>query len=173
MKRNAVLLVAIALIAVIGMSLGCSKKPPPGDLVAPPALMPQESVTGDATGTPERDIVTPPAEPVRFEDVFFDFDKSNLASAAREILACDAKLLLDHSDLRILIEGHCDERGTVEYNLALGDRRARVAEEFLVRYGVHASRIEIISYGEERPFAYGQNETAWAKNRRAHFVIKE
>ncbi len=74
--------------------------------------------------------------------------------------------------VRVLIEGHCDERGTNEYNMALGDKRGRAAKEFLISYGIDAGRIELISYGEERPFAGGHNEVAWAQNRRAHFVIK-
>ena len=77
---------------------------------------------------------------------------------------------MSNSGARVLIEGHCDERGTNEYNLALGDRRARAAMDFLVKYGVSASRIETISYGEERPFALGHDESAWWQNRRAHFV---
>jgi peptidoglycan-associated lipoprotein len=107
------------------------------------------------------------------EDAFFDFDKYNLRADALVTMQRNAETLVAHPGLRILIEGHCDERGTVEYNLALGDRRARSAKEFLVKYGVASGRIETISYGEERPFAYGHNEDAWAQNRRAHFVIKE
>ena len=74
--------------------------------------------------------------------------------------------------VKVLIEGHCDERGTIEYNLALGDRRARAAKEFLVNYGIEAARIETISYGEERPFAPGHDDAAWSQNRRAHFAAR-
>ena len=106
------------------------------------------------------------------EDIHFDFDKATLTSEAREILKRKAKWLEENPDASIVIEGHCDERGTTEYNLALGDRRAKAAKDFLVDLGISASRIDTISYGEERPLDPGHNEAAWAKNRRAHFVIR-
>ncbi|OQX62551.1 MAG: peptidoglycan-associated lipoprotein [Desulfococcus sp. 4484_241] len=106
------------------------------------------------------------------EDIHFDFDKATLTSEAREILKRKAKWLEENPDASIVIEGHCDERGTTEYNLALGDRRAKAARDFLVDLGISASRIDTISYGEERPLDPGHNEAAWAKNRRAHFVIR-
>jgi peptidoglycan-associated lipoprotein len=105
-------------------------------------------------------------------DVFFDFDQSGIRSDAEATLAQNGSKLVEVRNATILIEGHCDERGTHEYNLALGDRRATAAKDFLISYGVESMRIDTISYGESRPFATGSNEQAWAQNRRAHFVVK-
>jgi peptidoglycan-associated lipoprotein len=105
------------------------------------------------------------------EDIHFGFDRYDLTPRAREILSQNAELLLNHSRVKIQIEGHCDERGTIEYNLALGDRRSTSAEQYLIALGVPPNRISTISYGEEMPIDPGHNEEAWAKNRRAHFVI--
>ena len=106
------------------------------------------------------------------EHIHFDFDKSTLTPAAREILRAKAMWLRNNVDASVVIEGHCDERGTTEYNLALGDRRAKAAKDFLVDMGISASRLSTISYGEERPLDPGSNEAAWAKNRRAQFVLR-
>ena len=105
-------------------------------------------------------------------DVFFDFDSTVLASAAQEQLKQNSAWLENNSANKALIEGHCDSRGTSEYNMALGERRASTAKEYLVKLGVASSRLETVSFGEERPFDTGKGENAWAKNRRAHFVIK-
>ncbi len=105
-------------------------------------------------------------------DVFFDFDSSSLSNEAQEQLTQDAAWLGTNSAKKALIEGHCDSRGTSEYNLALGERRSVSAKEYLVKLGVASSRLETVSFGAERPFDLGQNEEAWAKNRRAHFVVK-
>jgi len=104
-------------------------------------------------------------------DINFEFDQFTLTDTAREKLAKNASILSKYSDVKILIEGHCDERGTEEYNLALGERRAESAKQYLVTLGISASRISTISYGEEKPLDPGHNEVAWAKNRRAHFVV--
>jgi len=106
------------------------------------------------------------------ELVLFDFDRSILTPEAQERLTKKAKYLKDNPDVKVIIEGHCDERGTHEYNLALGERRAEAAKAFLVDLGISASRLTTISYGEERPFVKGSYESAWALNRRAHFVIE-
>ena len=98
---------------------------------------------------------------------------NSLTEEAREILSGDGKVLSQTPKLKIVIEGHCDERGTVEYNLALGEKRAMSAKSYLVNYGIEPSRISIVSYGKERPFDPGHNEEAWAKNRRAHFVVQK
>ena len=105
-------------------------------------------------------------------DVFFDFDRSDLTSEGREKLASNARLLKAASDVKIVIEGLCDERGTTEYNLGLGERRAYAVKNYLVSLGVSDSSIKTISYGEEKPFAVGHNETAWRQNRRAHFGLQ-
>jgi len=104
-------------------------------------------------------------------DIHFDFDKFSLTNEAREILAKKASWLQGRTDLKIKIEGHCDERGNNEYNMALGERRANSAMKYMVTAGVEASRISTISYGEEMPLDAGQDEDAWTKNRRAHFRI--
>jgi len=106
------------------------------------------------------------------KNIFFDFDKATLTSESQDILAINSQWLRTNPDVMITIEGHCDERGTNGYNLALGDRRAEAVKTFLVDLGIHRSRMTTISYGEERPFAKGRSEAAWAKNRRAHFSIK-
>jgi len=105
-------------------------------------------------------------------DVFFAYNESLLSEEAQGILQKDAEWLRLHPSARILIEGHCDERGTVEYNLALGERRAQTAKDYLLNLGVSSDCISIISYGKEKPFALGHNEEAWAQNRRAHFLLR-
>ncbi|MCG6535006.1 MAG: peptidoglycan-associated lipoprotein Pal [Syntrophales bacterium LBB04] len=106
-----------------------------------------------------------------FDDVRFDFDKFNLRDEARAILNKHGEWLGKNSDVMILVEGHCDERGTAEYNLALGERRANAVAKYLTDMGIDAKRIKTVSYGEEKPLDPGHNEEAWAKNRRAHFVV--
>jgi peptidoglycan-associated lipoprotein len=106
------------------------------------------------------------------EDIHFDFDKYVLTPQAMLILDDKAAWLREHSDVRVLIEGHCDNRGSNEYNLALGDRRANSARDYLVRSGVQPSRFTTISYGEERPLCTQNTEPCWARNRRDHFVIR-
>jgi peptidoglycan-associated lipoprotein len=106
------------------------------------------------------------------EDIYFEFDSSALLSTAQDVLKRKAQWLRNNPEAYVVIEGHCDERGTNEYNLALGDRRASSAKTFLVDLGIRASRLRTISYGEERPVDPGHNEEAWAKNRRAHFVLE-
>lgn len=105
--------------------------------------------------------------------IHFAFDSSQLSSQARKILKKKAALLKKYSEINLIIEGHCDERGTEEYNLALGERRSKAASEFLVLLGVDPSRMNCISYGEEDPLVKGHNEEAWAKNRRNEFVIEK
>ncbi len=102
-------------------------------------------------------------------DIFFDFDSSTLSAVAESILRAKAEWMRRNPSLTIVIEGHCDNRGTTEYNLALGERRAESVKGFLIDLGLADTRIRTISYGEERPLARGDNEDAWAKNRRAHF----
>lgn len=105
------------------------------------------------------------------KDIHFDFDKYDIRPGDAEILKENAAWLMKYSKIKIQIEGHCDERGTVEYNLALGERRANNTKKYLSSLTIPADRISIISYGKERPLDPGHNEEAWAKNRKAHFVI--
>lgn len=106
------------------------------------------------------------------EDIYFDYDDSSLNDMDREILKKKAEWLNSNPDVSVVIEGHCDERGTTEYNLALGDRRAESVRSYLIDLGITSAKLEKISYGEEMPAVQGNNEEAWAKNRRAHFTIK-
>lgn len=134
----------------------------------------------------EKKVEQPPAPPeapkpveqpqvtkkeVTFQPIYFDFDKYNLRSDAVEGLNQNAKALMENPDTRIRIEGNCDERGTVEYNLALGEKRAMAGKDYLVKLGVSASRIDVISYGKEKPLDPGHNEAAWSKNRRDDFKV--
>ena len=105
------------------------------------------------------------------EDAFFDTNRYELKPEYRESLARNADWLQRHASIQILVEGHCDERNTREYNLALGERRANAVRDYLVFLGIDANRVRTISYGEERPFAVGGGEEAWQQNRRVHFVI--
>jgi peptidoglycan-associated lipoprotein len=105
------------------------------------------------------------------EDIYFEFDKSTLTPAAQDNLLQKAAWLRENTDVTVTIEGHCDDRGTNEYNLALGDRRAESAKAFLVDLGIDPMRLTTISYGEERPVCTQQNEECWAKNRRDNFVV--
>ncbi len=104
-------------------------------------------------------------------DVFFDYDQNTLRDDARSALQRDATWLSKWSQTRVLIEGHCDERGTAEYNLALGDRRAEVVKEYLTSLGIPADRLEIRSLGKEAPFCHDTGESCWSQNRRGHFMI--
>jgi peptidoglycan-associated lipoprotein len=105
------------------------------------------------------------------KDIHFDFDRYNLRPGDASILKENAALLKKYANVKIQIEGHCDERGTVEYNLALGERRANSAKDYLVSLGISQARISTISYGKEKPLDPSHNEAAWAKNRRAHTVV--
>lgn len=105
------------------------------------------------------------------KDAFFDYNQATLRDDARTALAADADWLKGYSSIQILIEGHCDERGTTEYNLALGQRRSDAAREYLQSLGVDSSRIKTVSYGKERPFCMDSNESCWQQSRRAHILI--
>ncbi len=106
-----------------------------------------------------------------FEDIHFDFDKYDIRPDAKPILESLSDWLIKNKSSKLLIEGHCDERGTSEYNLALGDRRAKATKDYLVALGVPSGRIETISYGKEKPICTESTEECWQKNRRAHFVV--
>lgn len=106
-----------------------------------------------------------------FADILFDYDKYDVADTYKSVLQSVSAWMSKNTTARLSIEGHCDERGTNEYNLALGDRRAKAVKDYLVSLGVASGRIDVISYGEERPVCTEQTDVCWAKNRRAHFVI--
>ena len=105
------------------------------------------------------------------QTVTFGFNSATLSSDARSALDNNAQILKNNDDVEVQVEGHCDERGGVQYNLALGENRARAVKQYLVSMGVSSSRISTVSFGKERPIAFGHNESAWSKNRRANFVV--
>jgi len=113
-----------------------------------------------------------PAAPSPLKDAFFDFDKSAIKDDQKAALNDNVAWLKANAGAKVLIEGHCDERGTVEYNLGLGERRAKAVKDYLIAAGVAADRLSIISYGKERPFVLGHDESAWKWNRRGHFVLQ-
>jgi len=106
------------------------------------------------------------------KDAFFDYDKADIRSDARDALSSTAQFLRSYPQVKVVLEGHCDERGSTEYNLALGDRRAAAAKQFVVSLGISADRIETVSYGKEKPFCTASTEDCYAQNRRGHFVMK-
>jgi len=105
------------------------------------------------------------------KDAYFDYDQSDLRDDARTVLSANAEWLKRYPSIQILVEGHCDERGTSAYNLALGDRRANAARDYVASLGISAARVKTVSYGKERPFCTESSESCWQQNRRAHFVI--
>jgi len=107
------------------------------------------------------------------KDVYFDYDKSDIRADQQSSLQANSQFLGQHPNINVTIEGHCDERGSTEYNLALGDRRASAVKDALVAGGVNASRIKTISYGKEKPFCTESNEACWQQNRRGHFVYQK
>lgn len=157
-------LVSLVAVAGCGGKKAVNEPAQPAEATPPKVEEPKE--------TPVETPTTQPTDvsPVALNDVFFDFDQYNLTSEAKSTLEANAREMKRVTDAAVTIEGHCDERGTKAYNIALGDKRANAAKEYLVAMGVNASRITTISYGKERPFDPGHNEAAWAKNRRAHFV---
>jgi peptidoglycan-associated lipoprotein len=189
--------VTIASLLVFGVLLaGCAKRPATTQAAAPAptgaassgggATGPQPAMAAPGGGTSGPgtsggpSTATPAARPPvkdfvaidDLKDVFFDFDKYDIRPPDAKVLDTNATWLKSNPNHLVLIEGHCDERGTNEYNLALGERRAKSTMNYLVSQGVQASRITIISYGEERPSCTQKSEECWAKNRRAHFLVK-
>ena len=184
----------IALLAALSMTAlvagGCASKdvvkteePAAATVKAETAPVPQPPVKTEepARQATEAPVAITPADsqPVKaeteasaFETVYFDFDKSDLRQDARNTLTKNAEIMLkSKQSAKIKIEGHCDERGSAEYNIALGERRATSAMQYLITLGVQSDRLSIISYGKEKPAVQGSGEEAWAKNRRAEFVI--
>ena len=185
MKKASSTLIALA---VLGMALvplaGCKKKaptqtadarppvtaakPPEKEVAPPPAPAPTKDVEVTEVLAMDIDVLNKKGY---LSDAFFDYDQSDLREDARSVLAGDAQWLKKHATVQVLIEGHCDERGTAAYNLALGDRRANAAKEYLISLVIDGSRLRTVSYGKERPFCTESNESCWQKNRRAHLVI--
>ncbi len=192
--RGLIVILPFFLVAGAG---GCAKRPATTGAVAPaPApreasRAPEPAGPGPAEPRPSGPLAPPaaaaprvapplgrPPAPKEFravdtlKDIHFDFDKYDIRSADARILDENAQWMKANADYLILIEGHADERGTNEYNLALGERRAKSTMNYLVSQGVQANRMTLISYGEEHPLCTERNEGCWAKNRRAHFLVK-
>jgi peptidoglycan-associated lipoprotein len=168
-KKKWILLALMFVVPGLLVTVSCQKKV----VNATPQPVVEEKKMEEQPA-PKEEVVVPPKAPdmmVMQEDIYFAFDKSTLSPAAQENLLRKAEWLRENPDATVTIEGNCDERGTNEYNLALGDRRAESAKAFLVDLGIDAARITTISYGEERPVDPRHNEEAWAKNRRDHFVV--
>jgi peptidoglycan-associated lipoprotein len=142
--------------------------PSPPEPVNEPTIVPPEPIRDDAIASASLDDLNrnSPLKPVMFE-----FDSSELSAPAQKTLEENAAVLKKYTTWAVTIEGHCDERGTAEYNLALGERRAVAARAYLVSLGIPADRLRTVSYGKEFPFDPGHDEAAWSKNRRAHFVV--
>jgi peptidoglycan-associated lipoprotein len=181
------------LILITVVVVGCGKKQPPLSRPTPPPLPP--TTAGPSAPTrppaPPQPVAEPtivPPEPVRddviasaslddlnrsspLKPVFFEYDSSEVSAAGQAVLNENATVLKRYPTWTVTIEGHCDERGTAEYNLALGERRAVSARAYLVSLGISADRLRTVSYGKEFPFDPGHDEAAFVKNRRAHFVI--
>ena len=177
---------------LVALLCGCPKKKPntpPKDLnvetttVAPPPPPPAEEVKppqqATATDKTENPLLSEDLQVVNDElrrrgfagDVYFNYDESNLSDEAREKLARNADVLKGQPQFQITIEGHCDERGTSEYNLALGERRANAVRDYLGSLGVAPARMRTLSYGKERPVCTQNEESCWSQNRRAHMVV--
>jgi peptidoglycan-associated lipoprotein len=189
MMRQRYFLFVAALMALMVVSACGKKKPPVARPTTPPA--PSSSSPGGrppAPPEPVNEAVPVPAEPIAsdtlsatdidtinknspFQPVFFALDQDEIDTTGQQTLNHNAELMKKYSTWIITIEGHADERGTAEYNLALGERRALAARNYLVSLGIPADRLRTVSYGKEFPFEPGHDEASWSKNRRAHFVV--
>ncbi|MBM4389640.1 MAG: peptidoglycan-associated lipoprotein Pal [Deltaproteobacteria bacterium] len=148
------------LLAALILSGGCKKKPIDEPVVSAPVV---EKV---------KEVPPPVVEMTKnFSRVFFEFDAANLTSDGKSALDANAEIMAQYSDIRLEIQGHADERGTTEYNIALGQKRADAVVRYLLQRGVSSSRVKSVSYGEERPLDGRATETAWEQNRRAEFVV--
>jgi peptidoglycan-associated lipoprotein len=185
MKRKLSRLFSLAIVAVgtLWLVSACAKKPPTSAQEKRPAETPPSAAATPVAPPVSSAPITDDSQKVLsasiqdlnqrgyLQDAYFDYDKYELRDDARSALATDAEWLKKYPTVQILIEGHCDERGTNEYNLALGERRANSAKDYLVSLGLDAGRVKTVSYGEERPFCTDSTEGCWTKNRRGHLVI--
>jgi peptidoglycan-associated lipoprotein len=180
MKKALLVLAALTLVSTFP---ACGKKklppPPPPETVAPETPPPAPPPPAQPQVEPQVDeyarLKAMTAEEIDklglLGTVYFDFDRADIREADRATLSQNAELLKKYDFLRVTVEGHCDERGTVEYNLALGERRAKAAIDYLVSLGVPASRVKSVSYGKEVPACSDANEMCWQKNRRGKFTV--
>lgn len=152
-----------------GTTAGAKPPAPPEPVVEPTPVPPEPGVSGvDTIGDRSLDDINKQSP---LQPVFFELDSSEISAEGQKTLAANAEVLKKYPSWVVSIEGHCDERGTAEYNLALGERRALAARTYLVSLGLDAGRLRTVSYGKEFPFDPNHSEDAWAKNRRAHFVV--
>ena len=185
MKSKMLCLLAALSLAVF-VAGGCAKKevvkseepvvpkaaPVKVEVPKPEPVKPVEKVEPAPPPVVQQQTEKAAAPALIFEAIYFDFDKSDLSKAARDVLSKNAELAMkSDSGSKIQVEGHCDERGSAEYNLALGERRAKSSMQYLITLGVKADRLSLISYGKEKPAVQGSDEAAWSKNRRAEFVV--
>lgn len=179
--RKKIVMAVLSLFMIMGV-IGCPKKSTETASQSVPSVQETPAPSPPAVETvppseqrPVTEEVVKPSEPVKPEeglkDVFFDFDKSTINPEMKSVLDHDANWLKTKAQVKVQIEGHADERGTNEYNLALGEKRAHSVKQFLASEGVKASRLSTISYGEDRPYCTEHNESCYKLNRRAHFVL--
>ena len=170
MTRSGVWCVVLVLVLVAGLGGGCKKKGlRPGEGGAGAAGLGEEGLGGSSLERSKRGLG--PEEDGILKDVHFAYDSYELDGAARDALTRNLDWLRQNSRAKIELEGHCDSRGTIEYNLALGAKRAKAVKDYLVGQGIPAERVSTISYGKELPLCHEENETCWARNRRVHSVI--
>ena len=184
MKRHSTPLAALTILAALLLPLAgaCKKKPPtktaearpPVEAPAPPETRvppPPPSAPAEAAGEVMTQDISELNKKGYLTDAYFDYDQSDLRDDARTALSGNAEWLKRYPSIQVLVEGHCDERGTSAYNLALGDHRANAARDYVASLGISAARVRTVSYGKERPFCTESSESCWQQNRRAHFVI--
>ena len=177
------LIIALAVILVFSFAVSCKKKPkevppPPPQVKEQPKIEKVEQpVVKEPVLSEEELYLQKSLEQINKEkplaNVYFDYDKALIRDDAKPVLETNASWLNKFKTIKILIEGHCDERGTEEYNLALGEKRAKAALDYLTTLGVSSDRVRIISYGKSQPLDPGHNEAAWQKNRRDQFLVIE
>jgi peptidoglycan-associated lipoprotein len=187
MMRSSKALIYVIALALVTLSVACSKKPP----VTAPLPPPPPPPTTPAPPPPPPPPPPPAAAPKPLtedevfakktlaelnaekplEDVYFDYDKADLKADARSSLARDAEWLKRWPSTKVIVEGHCDARGTNEYNLALGEKRAAAVRDYLAGLGIAADRVQVVTKGEESPFCLEETEACFAQNRRGHFIL--
>jgi len=187
MLNRKLLFTALVVLSLVLFAPACKKKtaetepvaPQPAPVEVAPEPAPVE-VTEETFEEAEPEVVAVPLKTIAelnqegvLSTVYFEFDQYDLSDSTRAVLQANAQWLQGNPEYRIVVEGHCDERGTIEYNLALGEKRARAVVDYLADLGLGASRVRMITYGEERPEDPTSSEAAWSKNRRAAFVIEQ
>ena len=189
MKRDSKVLIVLIMLFTVVVGACAKKKPPVARPLPPPPAMDAPTAPAPPPEPPKpvaEPVVVPPMPPEDtigskslddlnrdspLRPLYFELDSSDVSADGQKVLQANAAVLKQYPAMQVTIEGHCDERGTAEYNLALGERRALSAKNYLVSLGIPADKIKTVSYGKEFPFDPGHDDGAWSKNRRAHFVI--